>query len=157
MGYSVGSIYAPKTPTGGSPVCSCGKPTEKKVFYTFEYFFCPACKCEVDARGCKVGDKKDADMSAHRRGSDSTRVRAFKGGPLPPGVVALKGEELTCGACGTKCSELVGDLPSLNFGTRCFDSSFMDIGAITSCPRCYQPDAWLRYSGLLHVEGRGWV
>jgi len=54
QGWSIPPSKQSNDDEGKPPKCECGERTVKKVFATFEYFFCPKCKEEVNKFGAKV-------------------------------------------------------------------------------------------------------
>jgi hypothetical protein len=158
MGWA-GVDLSPKLPPNS--VCPCGKQTEKKVFTTFEFMYCPSCKKEVGGKA-----EQETRLTANKLLSALDTLKT----PTPPrpaglpyGIVALKGEKVVCENCGAEHGELADDLPEI--------SSFL-----RSPWAVFEPVTWTAYASTeccaselesrmtpiwgreeYHVKGRGWV
>lgn len=184
-----------------SLVCKCGKQAKFIQMHTFSYHYCELCKDEVKDEpkksekvvgwdsasalyGLTYDQFKAAKVQASMSGIGVTRTFTTGGmsqqpasapsSALPPGYVALKGEQVTCDTCGHLKFFLPCDLSSLvsvaqpwgNQDERYWPKEISDevnvwtpnVSAMDCvCTRCYGGAFADRDDGTLHIKGRGWV
>lgn len=154
--------------------CSCGTAAVKKQFDSFSYFYCTTCKIEVGGKGQKpsiwtntkaVPTDGAVSASIIQDAASAATPPPFSLGPCSlqyPGIVALKGEQVTCSVCGYYCFNLPSDLTDRGPWGRVWDNDLFDeVNAVSRslrCPGCHVGDSYVQsVGGLIHVKGRGWV
>lgn len=173
-----------------APVCKCGAKARHIQMLTFSYDYCDACKAEVGGKAepepgltldmirkaekWNWGDLLASPAQALKAAypppvPPAPSVNPFPAVPsaLPPGYVALKGEQVTCDACGYYCFNLPSDLSvgdPTGFG-RIWNKDLVDEihgaspkhSATGSCPNCPVGRFACSIGGKIHVKGRGWL
>lgn len=166
-----------------APVCKCGDTSVHKKFATFEYFYCPRCKTEVDEKkewapfDYSYADLPTGSSASFTAGAFQSALQTVFGHQLtptgqqpqqllpllPPGIVALKGEDVTCEVCGIDYGTLIKDLPELSTRTHSqYVTSSVGFGKMSTC--CWG-DGISRYADktnpasklLYHIKNRGWM
>lgn len=162
QGHNAAPKLGPSVTKTGA-ICSCGKQAEKKIFATFEYWYCPVCKTEVGGKAAISSglDSGWVDVLRYAAVPSSLSQQGKQGhaGVLTCPVVALKGEAIVCCNCGHTKTFLLGDLPTLDpNGHRAWSNSYLDFSAdIGKCSSCGSDPSCAKFTGKLYVQGRGWV
>jgi len=146
-----------------TPKCSCGNQTSKKCFSTFEYYYCSACKKEVDPKPAKEIEPLWAwDSKKPLPPLPNGAGKPLNWGNLPKGYVALAGEDVTCSFCGVRHGTLNQDLPDAStdqnriyFGT----GTYVNFSPNGNCCPNMKFDRYNAFTAVneIHIKDRGWL